>query len=271
MRFFSRCSGRVTCGAERRRTSAIAFVAALVLVTAGTVSFAQSPPTGSLAGKLTDLHSRPMEGTTLVLRNAATGAEARTTTSKNGSYRFSGLAAGEYTLEAGNPELGRGQVQGIFVSAGHEARVQAALELDHETPEPLVPASRVRSFTNPGPLAADVSLRVAAASVPALPKTWVDMPSNDSSTFEARLSLEPIETLPLRTKGLPEIVQRESAPMASLAAPPTEARRRPEDPQPPANRGGSAQRGCRPGHSPAVRRWNPCVSLFTYGPSQRSL
>ena len=86
--------------------------------------------TGSLSGKLTDLHSKPLEGVTVVLRNQATGAEARTTTAKNGAYRFSGLEPGEYTLKAESPELGRGQVEEIEVDAGREARVRTAMEFE---------------------------------------------------------------------------------------------------------------------------------------------
>ena len=42
----------------------------------------QSPQSGSLAGRLTDLHSAPLARVSIVLRNQATGAEARTTTAK---------------------------------------------------------------------------------------------------------------------------------------------------------------------------------------------
>ncbi|HUA91683.1 MAG TPA: carboxypeptidase-like regulatory domain-containing protein [Terracidiphilus sp.] len=94
-------------------------------------SQAQSAPAdaGSLSGKLTDLHSAPLGGVSVVLRNVATGAETRTTTAKNGAYRFPVLDAGEYILEAENPQLGSGQLEGIVVSPHHEARVQTAMQL----------------------------------------------------------------------------------------------------------------------------------------------
>ena len=47
----------------------------LILASASGI-LAQRPadaPTGSLSGQLTDLHSRPVDGAMLVLRNAATG------------------------------------------------------------------------------------------------------------------------------------------------------------------------------------------------------
>ena len=59
-------------------------VAVLLLCTRVPVS-AQSG--GSLTGKLTDLHSSPLAGATVVLRNQSTGAETRTITAKDGVYR----------------------------------------------------------------------------------------------------------------------------------------------------------------------------------------
>jgi hypothetical protein len=77
-----------------------------------------------------------MDGAAVIARNQATGAEARTTTAKNGTYRFNGLEPGAYTLEAEDPQLGRGQVADIVVDAGHEARVQAAMEFEPMAADP---------------------------------------------------------------------------------------------------------------------------------------
>jgi hypothetical protein len=84
---------------------------------------------GSIAGRLTDLRSEPLAGATVVVRNDATGATQRTTTAKNGSYRFHGLEVGEYSLEAESERLETGRLDGIVVAAGHEVRVQTAMEL----------------------------------------------------------------------------------------------------------------------------------------------
>ncbi|MFZ0301230.1 MAG: carboxypeptidase regulatory-like domain-containing protein [Terracidiphilus sp.] len=113
-----------------------------LFIAARTLLFAQNAPTerdasqGSLAGRLTDLNSLPLARVALVLRNESTGAEMRTLTTRNGSYRFASLDAGEYTLTAESAELGRGQLEGVAISAGHEARVQAAIDLEqpHEDP-----------------------------------------------------------------------------------------------------------------------------------------
>jgi hypothetical protein len=105
-------------------------------VSAGVPVGALSRKLGSLSGRLTDLHSTPLDGATVVLRNAATGAEARTITQKNGSYRFTGLPAGEYTLVAESKHLGQGALDGIFVSPGTEAHVQTAMDFAFADPQP---------------------------------------------------------------------------------------------------------------------------------------
>ena len=118
------------------------FMAALVAGPAARFVLAQPPnSSGSITGKLTDVRSIPLAGITVVARNEATGAEARTTTARNGSYRFTGLAAGEYTLEAKSKQLGHGRLEGIFVADGHDARVQAAMEFQLPAPEAIETAS----------------------------------------------------------------------------------------------------------------------------------
>jgi hypothetical protein len=111
--------------------------AAALILCAATVGFSQTPESGSLIGKLTDLHSVAVDGATVLVRNQSTGIEAHTTTLKGGTFRFSALDPGEYTLEAESPQLGRGRVEGIVVDAGHEARVQTAMEFAFGPPQPF--------------------------------------------------------------------------------------------------------------------------------------
>jgi hypothetical protein len=108
--------------------------ALLIMAGASSLSCAQSPqPLGSLAGKITDIHSAPLANVTMTLRNMATGLEFQAVTSRNGSYRLSGLSEGEYELTATSP-LGTGRVEGIHISAGHEAQVKVALEFRASNP-----------------------------------------------------------------------------------------------------------------------------------------
>jgi len=123
---------------------------------AGVAQTGAGSGSGSLTGKLTDSYSTPLAGATVTVHNQSTGAQLQTTTTKNGAYRFAGLDAGEYTLEADSPKLGRGRVEGIVVAAGHEARVQAAIELElpkrpaiQATRHDMEPAAQVVSTTLP--------------------------------------------------------------------------------------------------------------------------
>jgi len=95
-------------------------------------AIAQNADSGSLEGKLTDLYSKPLDGVTVVLRNARTGAAFEAVTGRNGAYRVAGLAPGAYALEARSARLGQGRVDGIIVLAGHASRVQTAIALHGE-------------------------------------------------------------------------------------------------------------------------------------------
>ena len=134
--------------------------AAVLLLGAAISVCAQPAPTGSLAGRLTDLYSAPLAGARVVLRNQATGIEVSTTTAKDGAYRFTELEPGEYVIEAGSAQLGRGRLDGILVSAGHQAHVLAAMQfgvsspslahsvfLDNPGPIPPPPASPIPTLT----------------------------------------------------------------------------------------------------------------------------
>ena len=135
-------------GLGRGKTRTLALVA--LLLGAVGLGFAQPTPdssapqlaTASLSGRLTDLHSKALEGVAVVLRNQATGTEVRTVTAKNGVYRFTELAPGVYTLTAQSALLGRGQLEEIEIEAGHETRLQAAMEFTPASPEPDLAAAK---------------------------------------------------------------------------------------------------------------------------------
>ncbi|MGB9288500.1 MAG: carboxypeptidase regulatory-like domain-containing protein [Terracidiphilus sp.] len=112
----------------------------------------ESPPSGSLSGRLTDLHSAPLSGISVVLRNQLTGAELRTTTAKNGAFHFASLDVGDYSLEADEQHLGRGRLDGIVVSGGMESRVQAAMQFEPFPPALLADSSPIPQSIPPLPL-----------------------------------------------------------------------------------------------------------------------
>src|ERR1700677_2548210 len=134
----------------------------------------RSPQSGSLAGRLTDLHSAPLAGATLVLRNQATGAEIRTSTSKNGVFRFASLDAASYTLDADAANLGHGRLEGIVVTGGTESRVQAAMAFD-PVPARLLHASTPPSISGP-------SATIASTPRTAMPRLAIPSISAPQST-----------------------------------------------------------------------------------------
>jgi len=101
-------------------------------------SFTTASGQGVLSGRLTDMHSAPLSGVAVTIRNEATGTEVHTTTARNGSFRAEALEPGFYTVEAESDELGHGQLSGILVQAGHEARVQTAMVFAPLPPQPLL-------------------------------------------------------------------------------------------------------------------------------------
>jgi hypothetical protein len=198
---------------------------AVLLMGAGTAGFAQSVrtqlvedgPTGSLSGKLTDLHSKPLEGVEVVARNQATGAEARTITTKNGIYWFGGLTPGEYSVTAESPILGRGQVEWIVVDGGHEAHVQTAIEL---TPLPTGPVLAAlpdeelprlnRPILEPEDLQAN-DAELAAEPLSLLPlkgrRMRAEIPQTTAVEVNTALEVEPLQTLALAGLSLPYVAQ----------------------------------------------------------------
>jgi hypothetical protein len=187
--------------------------------------------TGSIVGRLTDLHSAPLAGTTVIVRNAATGAETRTTTARNGSYRFVGLAAGEYTLDAESPQLGHGRLDGIYVSGGHESRVQAAMEFAPAQPptQPVEVAVHEAAPHEVTPVIGAVPAPAVSANRTSLP--WLadsvrvrEQPATVAAVLAESLTAETLGALPLSGRALrselamPETVTQEL--LASVATEP---------------------------------------------------
>src|SRR3984957_5236547 len=143
----------------------------------------QSPQSGSLAGRLTDLHSAPLAGVTLVLRNQATGAEIRTSTSKNGVFRFPSLDAASYNLDADAANLGHGRLEGIVVTGGIESRLQAAMAFDPVPPRLLqASAPPPQSSGPPATLATMPRTALPPTAIPrlAIPSTAAPQPTPPS-------------------------------------------------------------------------------------------
>jgi hypothetical protein len=156
---------------------------------------------GVLTGKLTDLHSAPLDGATLVVRNESTGTEARGVTGKNGSFRFAGLEPGAYTLEAQSGQLGQGRLEGVLVSAGHEARVQASMALEPGPGQPIDVAVPGAEPAIPAPLTPD-PLRVLAELVRSASELAREEPAIVAALVIEPLAAETLRELPLSGRAL---------------------------------------------------------------------
>jgi hypothetical protein len=197
--------------AGRAWTKSPAKAALLLIAGVGTLccAYSQQPAaTGSLAGKLTDAHSAPLENMTVTLRNASTGAAQQTTTTHGGRYRFNALAEGEYTLTATDPR-GTGEVNGIYVAAGHEAQIQTAIEL-HLQPLEIVAGSKTNDALAFAPESSarpphetpslklssspkmDVITLMAEASL--APETFVLLPLHGTKIIQPEASLPPLSS-----------------------------------------------------------------------------
>ncbi len=186
-----------------------AWVAAQLIGWPGIAARAAEPATawqtGALSGRLTDLHSSPLAGVTVILRRQSTGAEVvRAVTGRNGVYRFTGIAPGVYTLEARSSRLGRGELDDIEVAAGHEARMQAAMSLGPpEEPETQLAAhSRLPDMPQE---AAGPRLDSAAAMI--APAATGDRSGIDAADVSANsgdeLKAEPLRSQALESLSLP--------------------------------------------------------------------
>jgi hypothetical protein len=173
---------------------------AVLLMGAARLAVAQAAPSapgGILTGKLTDLHSAPLDGATVVVRNEGTGAQAQVKTQKNGSFRFSGLEPGAYTVEANSERLGRGRLEGVVVSSGHEAHVQAAMAF-----EPVAPRPADEALAAPLPPAAD-PLRELARMESRAAELALERMSHETAVLSEPLEAELLGRLPLSGRPLP--------------------------------------------------------------------
>lgn len=160
----------------RRGGRSRAIYAGVYTLIAGiTMAAGAQTPTGSLVGTLTDPASHSVVGATVILHNAATGAQTETTTERNGRYRFASLPEGEYWLEVQSSRLGRGSLSGLYVAAGHPTQMQTAVAFD---PAVLTAGDTMQpADLHPSPPQQLQALSTAAALSPTAAQTAALQPS----------------------------------------------------------------------------------------------
>jgi hypothetical protein len=212
----------------KRRSPILPIVVAALCAGAAAWLHGQPEPAGSLTGRLTDLHSAPLGGVSVDLHNLATGTIVHTTTAKNGTYHFSALDAGEYTLEAESPQLGSGRLEGIVVSSRHEARVQAALQF---APPPA--SLRAGSSLSMARLPAASMARLPEEHPPSAPSlSLLPLPPSPGAAPSTQQTAEPLPRQPISSASPPTSVRSTLQPLkpapAQPIAPPQIALLRPD-------------------------------------------
>jgi len=173
----------------------------------------RTQPMGSLAGRLTDLHSAPLVGVTVILHGQASGAEIRVVTEKNGAFRFSALDAGAYTLDADGGAHGRAHLDGVFVAGGRETRLQAAIRFEAAAPPPGDAAATAahRPLTAASGTAAPTIAPAAQADIRA-----ASIPQRASLETQPLLIAPTLATI--QPRALPLVAAFPARPAASVAA-----------------------------------------------------
>ncbi len=127
LRRAARAGGR---GLSTRLPSCVSLLLCLALAAGSPGAAAQSSSgTGALDGTVTDQYSHPLANATVVLHSTTANVTATATTNRRGVYHLTGLLPGEYSMQVAVDLLGRAELDGIEIVAGHTTRLQAALNV----------------------------------------------------------------------------------------------------------------------------------------------
>ena len=113
------------------------FVLASLIVVSAHFGAAQTTM-GTITGLVTDSSQAVIPGATVVAKNVATGAEARTVTSSTGNYVIPNLPVGSYELSVSQAGFKTWTRTNIALSSGDNLRVDAILEVGQEAADQLV-------------------------------------------------------------------------------------------------------------------------------------
>lgn len=106
-------------------TGGLTLLAALLLPPA---PVAQAQETGAVRGTVTGRQGQPMPATTISITGLGPGdARHERTTDADGQFQLEGLAPGQYSVAADNPEVG-GQIFRVLVQPGGTVEVRFVLE-----------------------------------------------------------------------------------------------------------------------------------------------
>lgn len=128
---------RIFFGMLERRAGLALFLVGIVGMAVGAVSArAQAAAIGTIAGQVISLEGEPVTDAQVTVAET----RRRTSVGADGSFRFTGIAPGEYLVEAASPRLGSA-VERVTVTAGGTAEVTLHLDLTIHREEIVVTAS----------------------------------------------------------------------------------------------------------------------------------
>ncbi len=112
----------------RKGTFFVCLAAFLVILAGSGVAWSQTVQ-GVITGTITDPTGAVVPNATVTITNAGTNISQTTTTGSDGSYRFSLVPPGTYTLELKAANFGGVRVSGIVVEASQTMAINRQLEL----------------------------------------------------------------------------------------------------------------------------------------------
>ncbi|HEY6267492.1 MAG TPA: TonB-dependent receptor [Candidatus Acidoferrum sp.] len=121
----------------------VVFVAAILVLAASGVAWSQSVQ-GVITGTITDPSGAVVPGATVTITNPGTNASQSTTTGNDGSYRFSLVPPGTYTVEVKAANFAVVRASGVVVEASQTVPFSVKLE--------LAKASQIIEVTSQAPL-----------------------------------------------------------------------------------------------------------------------
>ena len=140
------------------RESQLVWLALIVLVFFAGSSFAQSTR-GELAGSVTDASGAVIPGAHIVAVNSDTGARSQTTSTSAGTYRFTELSIGRYSVTITADGFSASASNGVQVSVNSTASLNVVLKAGAVTETVTVDASGSRIETESSDIGGTISAR----------------------------------------------------------------------------------------------------------------
>jgi hypothetical protein len=123
------------------------FVCFVVLFVCVSVSFAQSSTTGALTGTVSDPSGAVISGATVTATNIGTGQERTTTTDATGSFKFSLLPGGNYSVKFAASGFKTSEVPSVTVNTTETAVLNQSLSVGAQAEQITVESTAERLQT----------------------------------------------------------------------------------------------------------------------------